>query len=442
MVVNRSRAEVVKRSKPRLSLKGAVRVLASRFGVGLQSLPVWAAFSNSAGWSDKVAMQLSAVFRAVKLNAETIGSLPVHVYRWDDDGPTEVEDGQTAALLRRPHPDYTTMEFFEAMVASMEFYGDGVALKEKIGSRVVALRPLDCSPGAMEIFRNESGRIVFRTRDPKGNQVDYSSTDVLHFKGFSFGGVRGISTIAAGAQSMGIASASQRAAVAVYKKGLRASGFVQTQGSLKESQREQIQHILDQYMGADAAGGVMLLDSGMKFESMGVSAKDAELLATRRFEVEEIGRWFGTPPILLGHSGDGITAWGSGIDAIIQSWMTLGLRQRLVRMQQCMGDRLLTAEERGHGQYVRYNPDALLAVNSTARISVLSQAVQNSIMSPDEARALMELHAVSGGDQVLANANLVPLAQLGQSAPQSEQVRAMLASWLQPDGAVNENRGV
>lgn len=187
---------------------------------------------------------------------------------------------------------------------------------------------------------------------------------------------------------------------------------------------------MSQYMGAANAGGLMILEGGMKFNALNMSAQDAELLLTRKFEIEELGRWFGMPPILLGHAVDGQTMWGSGVDSIIQSWMTLGLNQRLRRVQQVIQKRLMTPSERAEGLYVRFNADALLAVNSTARIGFITQAVQNSILTPDEGRALLERGAMPGGDQLLAQVNLVPLGQLGDKQAQEVQLRAAFRSWL------------
>ena len=143
------------------------------------------------------------------------------------------------------------------------------------------------------------------------------------------------------------------------------------------------------------------------------------------------------PPILLGHAVDGQTMWGSGVDSIIQSWMTLGLSQKLRRVQQVIGKRLMNRDERAAGLYARFNADALLAVNSTARIGFITQAVQNSILTPDEGRALLERGKLPGGDQLLAQVNLVPLAQLGDNQQQEEQLRSSLRSWLRIEDKPN-----
>lgn len=239
---------------------------------------------------------------------------------------------------------------------------------------------------------------------------------------------------------MGLAIAAEKTAGRLFKSGLRNSGFLNAGQVLNPDDRAKLEKIMADYMGAGNAGGLMILEGGMTFTPMNMSSVDAELLLTRKFEIEEIGRWFDMPPILLGHAVDGQTMWGSGVDSIIQSWMTLGLSQRIRRAQQAIDKRLRTAGERAEGLYTRYNPDALLAVNSVARINFISQAVQNSILTPDEGRALIERGKQPGGDKLLAQVNLVPLDRLGDTSAPADQARSALRAFLQIEDKPNEDR--
>ena len=429
--------------------KSYIQRLASAFT--LRSTPVWSYISGVAGGfvqngvsSAEQALQLSAVWSAVKRYSETIGSIPAHMYRWTDNGPERVEDSDSSrVLLESPNAEQTPMEFWSGFQASLELTGDGIAIKERnAAGRVVSLRMVDPRPPVTTLDRNVSNSLVYRISEAGRTPRDYGPEDIIHTRGFNLGGDRGISPVAMGAKSMGLALNAQGAAQEVFKKGLRVSGFLQTQRTINNpDERKRLNEILQQYMGGQNAGGFMLLEGGMEFNKVGINPIDAELLMTRKFEIEEIGRWFDMPPILLGHAVDGQTMWGSGVDSIVQSWMTLGLRQRLVRNQQRIWKSLLTSRERGSGIYMRYNPDALLAVNSTTRIEVLSKAVQNSLLSPNEARTLQDRPAVPGGDKVLAQVNLVPLDQLGENTGSDSQVRSMLQTWLMPLPGENNGRG-
>lgn len=408
-----------------------------RLGLGSRFSSFWGGFfgaGNAAGQvvTAETAMSLSAVYRAVRLTAETVASLPVNCYTEGAAGPVLERGSEVDRLIRTsPNADQTPMEFWEQMVACMELLGEGAARKHwNIGrTRVVAVEVLD--PGRLRDVENPQGTAWWwEYTNHRGEKIELRQDDVLHLPGFSMQGRRGISSVTVARQTLGLALAANQTAGGLFKSGMRNSGFLETGQVLEGDDREKLSKIMSEYMGAANAGGLMILEGGMKFNPLNMSAADAELLLTRKFEIEEIGRWYGMPPILLGHAVDGQTMWGSGVDSIIQSWMTLGLNQRLRRVQQVIHKRLMTPSERAEGLYVRFNADALLAVNSTARIGFITQAVQNSILTPDEGRALLERGAMPGGDQLLAQVNLVPLGQLGDKQAQEVQLRAAFRSWL------------
>lgn len=421
--------------------------IGQRIGLGTNSQGFWGrAFGQESYAGEHVtpqrAMQLSAVWRAIRLSATTMASLPVNTFIDDGEGPVAVRGGDTDLLLRvSPNADQTPLEFWEQMFGCMELVGEGAARKHwnLARTRVVAIEVMD--PTRLKDVDNPQGTDwSWEYTDRKGRQIKLSREDVLHLPGFALNGRRGYSPVSYGAQTMGLAIAAEKTAGRLFKSGLRNSGFLNAGQVLNPDDRAKLEKIMADYMGAGNAGGLMILEGGMTFTPMNMSSVDAELLLTRKFEIEEIGRWFDMPPILLGHAVDGQTMWGSGVDSIIQSWMTLGLSQRIRRAQQAIDKRLRTAAERAEGLYTRYNPDALLAVNSVARINFISQAVQNSILTPDEGRALIERGKQPGGDKLLAQVNLVPLDRLGDTSAPADQARSALRAFLQIEDKPNEDR--
>lgn len=421
--------------------------IGQRIGLGGNSQGFWGrAFGQESYAGETVtpqrAMQLSAVWRAIRLSATTMASLPVNTYLTVDGGPVVEQGGDTDLLLRvSPNADQTPLEFWEQMFGCMELVGEGAARKHwNLGrTRVVAIEVMD--PTRLKDVDNPQGTDwSWEYTDRKGRQIKLAREDVLHLPGFALNGRRGYSPVSYGAQTMGLAIAAEKTAGRLFKSGLRNSGFLNAGQVLNPDDRAKLEKIMADYMGAGNAGGLMILEGGMTFTPMNMSSQDAELLLTRKFEIEEIGRWFDMPPILLGHAVDGQTMWGSGVDSIIQSWMTLGLSQRIRRAQQAIDKRLRSPVERGRGLYTRYNPDALLAVNSVARINFITQAVQNSILTPDEGRALIERGKMPGGDKLLAQVNLVPLDRLGDTSAPADQARSALRAFLNIEDKPNEDR--
>lgn len=401
--------------------------------IRLTDAKFWGGFFGGELWAGEPvtpqgAMQLSAVWAGIRLTAQTLASMPKATFETTANGPVAVQGSDVDTLIRvSPNEDQTPQEFWEQIIGCQELVGDGMAWKRRIGRRTVAMTLMD--PLRTDLRENAAGGWEYRYTDPKGFLHILAPADVFHLKNFSLGGPRGMSTIAYGAQTMSLARAAQKSAGRLFKSGMRNAGFINTQQVLEEPDRKRLHEILGEYASGQNEGGFMLLEAGMTWQAMGMSAKDAELLLTMRFSIEELGRWLGLPPILLGHAVEGQTMWGSGVDAIIQAWLTLGLNQRVTRVEQAIAKRLMLPEERAR-LYVKLNTDALLRVNSTSRATFLATMVQNGLLTRDEGRELLERGKMPGGDQLTAQVNLVPLAQLGQSSPADQAARSALRAWL------------
>lgn len=405
-------------------------------GLTAQSLGAWRYWSGGGTKSGQSvtpesAMQLTAVFRAVRLTSSTVASLPIKIYRNTSSGPEEVTDTTTARLLRyKPNSDQTVFEFIEQLVACQELLGEGFARKVRgISGDVVSLQILH--PSRMVDRDNSAGTGYFwEYTDPKGSKHILQPDDVLHLRGFSMVGRRGVSPIAVCREAVGMAQAANETAANLFATGMRNSGFITTNAVFQGNQRAELQEIMERSMGTSGMKRLMILEAGMDFKALNMNAQDAELLMTRKFEIEELGRMFDMPPILLGHSGQGQTMWGSGVSAIIKSWLSLGLRQRIRRLEQMLDARLLSSREQAQGLYVKVNIDALLSADMLERIEVLSRAVLSSLMTPDEARAKLELGSMPGGDKLLAQTSLAPLATLGDNDAPADGLKSAFIRFL------------
>lgn len=410
--------------------------LRQAIGLTSQSLGAWRYWAGGATKSGQSvtpesAMQLTAVFRAVRLTSSTVASLPIKIYRNTPKGPEEVTDTPSARLLRyKPNSDQTVFEFIEQLMACQELLGEGFARKIRgVSGEVVSLQILH--PSRMIDRDNSAGTGYFwEYTDQRGRKMILQPDEVLHLRGFSMSGRRGVSPIAVCREAVGMAQAANETAANLFASGMRNSGFIKTNATFQGTQRAELQEILERSLGTSGMKRLMILEAGMDFEALNMNAQDAELLLTRKFEIEELGRMFDMPPILLGHASQGQTMWGSGVSAIIKSWLSLGLRQRIRRLEQMLDSRLLSDKEQGQGLYVKVNIDALLSADMLERIEVLSRAVLSSLMTPDEARAKLELGTMPGGNVLLAQTSLAPLATLGDNEAPADGLKSAFIRFL------------
>jgi HK97 family phage portal protein len=259
---------------------------------------------------------------------------------------------------------------------------------------------------------NRDGALEYRFQDR--GKVEWLPRDkVFHVRGFTLGkSDEGLSPLAAARQALSISLATEEAAGKTFSQGMRASGFF-TGPALKTDQREQFtKTFIDPIIGNDAKAHYGILESGFDFKPINIPPKDAEMLMSRRFNVEEICRFMGTPPILVGHAGEGQTMWGSGVESIILAWLTLGLDAHLSCFEKAINRWLLTPAERSK-YYAEFDRDALLRADSAARAEFVSKMIQNAQMTPNEGRKKANRLPLPGGDVLLVNSTLVPLTQAG-----------------------------
>lgn len=359
-------------------------------------------------------MSLSAAWAAVRLNARTIASCGRKVYRRTT--PLHRETAEDHPLHRvlaiSPNPDQTPMEFWEGQITALNLRGNAFARIARRGDRqVVALWPL--SPDTVRVYRAVNGE---RRYNINGKE-DLGTNDVFHLRGFGAGGDQGLSPIAYGRQTIATALAAEEVAGSTFGNGLQLSGFVEDQPGAKTTidQRKDLVTLFEQFAGSTKAGKVMPLPPGMAFKALGLSPEDAQLLDTRRFSVEEICRWFSVFPILIGHSAQGQTMWGSGIEQIVLAWLTLGLGTELERIEQAIEKQLILPAEQGR-LYVQHNVESLLRADSAARAALYSALGQNGVASRNYMRSKENLapYEGEGGDLLTVQSNLIPLDQLGK----------------------------
>jgi len=367
------------------------------------------------------ALQQDVVWACVRRIAETIATLPLHLYATDAEGKASKDRQHPlySILHDRPNIEMTAVEFWEAMVGSYLLWGNGYASVDRTGRRIVALNPM--RPDRVQVTRQADGSLLY-TYTINGQTQKFAEDDVLHIKGFSLDGMMGLSPVGQARQVLGSARAAERASGSFLRNGMRPSGTLTSPTYLTADQRLQAKEILEKFKGAAATGGTPLLEGGWTWNALTIPPEEAQLLQTRTFHVEQICRWFDVPPVLVGHSGQ--TTWGSGIEQIMLGWLTLGLRSHLKRIEQAIWRRLLTGAEQST-YYAEFNVDALLRADSVARAQQMAALAQNGLRTRNQLRALDNEPPMDGGDELTVQSNLIPLRLLGTAehltSPRSTQ---------------------
>jgi HK97 family phage portal protein len=361
------------------------------------------------------ALGLSAVWACINLLAGTISSLPLMVYQ-DVNGVRRVARDHPLYWLLHDSPnfDQTAVDFWEFMAAGIELQGNAYAAINRRGDGfITSLVPI--RPDLVRARRLASGSIEYRwTAD--GREVVRPDKQVLHIRGPLGDALSGVSTLGACRNAFDSAIAANAAAEAFFNNGIRASGVLSTDPSVKfnPEQRATLEKLLhEKFRGAMNAGRPMLLDGGLKWEALSLSPEDAQMIETRSFSVEEICRVFGVPPHMVGHS-EKSTSWGSGLEQQTLGFVKFSLRRRLKRIEQALEKQLLTKAERDAGVTIEFNLEGLLRGDSKGRSDFYKTMTQLGAMTINEVRALENMPPVEGGDVPRMQMQNVPITEAGQ----------------------------
>lgn len=398
--------------------------------IGLTDGNFWSDFyssSSAAGQTvnQKTVMTLSAAWACTRLISETAATLPLKIYERRPEGRRAAVDYPLYNMLHsRPNADCTAVTFWESLIAAMLLHGNGRAEQKFIGPRLVALEFL--IPGRLQP-KDKLGNVFIYT-DLNGKKREIPRSRVFHVPAFSLDGREGLSAISYGAQVFGSALASTEAANSTLKSGLMSKIFFKLDRVLKKEQREDFRDSLKAVKGALNAGESPLLEGGMDAEAISISPKDAQLLETRAFSVEDICRWFRVDPSMVGH-GNKDSNWGTGLEQKVLAFLTFTLSPWLKRIEQAINSSLIPPQDRDK-YYAEFSLEGLLRADSAARAAFFSVMVNNGIMTRDEVRRLENMPPKGGNADVLTvQSAMTPLDALGNQTD-GDRARAALAAWL------------
>tara|TARA_R110000751_G_scaffold65483_1_gene133929 strand:+ start:2200 stop:3408 length:1209 start_codon:yes stop_codon:yes gene_type:complete len=356
-------------------------------------------------------LALSAVWACTNLLSGTISSLPLMVYREEDGKREAAKDHALYRILHdSPNFDQTAVDFWDFMSASIELWGNAYAEITRTNGKVVGLSPVN--PDLMTVRRLQNGSLEYRwTQD--GRQRELTDKDILHIRGFGGAPLGGMSTLHFGRNSFGLAKAIDRSASTTFANGMRPSGALTFDAFLSPENRKIARtNLVEEYVGAVNAGKPLILEGGTKWQQLTINPEDAQMLESRRFSVEEICRFFGVPPHMVGHT-ENSTSWGTGLEQQTLGFQKFTLRRRLKRIEQALEKQLLTPSDRAKGIRIEFALEGLLRGDSAARSAFYASALQNGWMTINETRALENLPPVEGGEIPRMQMQNVPITEAG-----------------------------
>lgn len=376
--------------------------------------------------TERSSMQMTAVYSCVRILAEAVAGLPLHLYKYNESGGKErAAENQLYFLLHdEPNPEMTSFVFRETLMTHLLLWGNAYAQLIRNGKgEVIALYPL--MPNRMTVDRDNKGRLYYqywRGKDEaklsRDNIVILQPSDVLHIPGLGFDGLVGYSPIAMAKNAVGMAIACEEYGAKFFANGATPGGILEHPGIVKDPARVR-ESWNAVYQGSGNAHRIAVLEEGMKYTPIGISPEQAQFLETRKFQINEIARIFRVPPHMV---GDLEKSSFSNIEQQSLEFVKYTLEPWLVRWEQAMVRSLLSKTEKEQ-YFIKFNVDGLLRGDYESRMNGYAIGRQNGWLSANDIRELEDMNhipAEQGGDTYLVNGNMLPLDQAGKFYTESE----------------------
>jgi HK97 family phage portal protein len=356
---------------------------------------------------ETAALNLSAVFRAVSLVAGAVGSLPLRTLQGSEGGRAV----RVASFLDNPGGDrFTPVEWAEVIMGHLLLHGNAYLQHIRNGAgQMVALYPVHPAGISTEWDDTRPGGKVHKASgvNSRGEPFteSFDTRTMTQVMGPSLDGLVGISCLHAGRLSLGTALAGERSANRQFRNGAMIAGLVtpaDQEQDLDEDEAKAVKAAVNKTMtGPEHAGDIAVMSKALKFQPWAQASRDAQFLESRVFSVDEVGRWFGVPPHLLGLTekssswGQGIAEQNRGLARYTLSGWTGRIEQRVSRLVPV-------------GRYAEFDYSAFVRPAPEDEARLLIEQVNAGLLTLNEARAVMNRAPLPGGDLPRVPAGAAP----------------------------------
>lgn len=355
-----------------------------------------------------LAMQVASVYACVRLIAGAIASLPLPIYKRTQDGRERIDHDYWWLLNEQPCPAFSAHAYWEFQVWQMLLRGSGLSYLYRGPNQmgpIQQIMPLQRENVTIFKYGERSERLGYRIQNADGDgYFNVDQDDVLHFPNAGFDGMDAPSVIASAArQAIGIAYKADEFSGKFYGSGAHVQYAVTSDKKISPEQQDAFREafVATYGSGQGPTGRPLMLTEGLKVEQLAMTAADAQLLESRKFQKGDIATAFGVPPHMIGDT-EKSSSWGTGIEQMGIGFVQYTLMPPMGRIQDELNRKLWPRSMR---TFTEFNTDALMQGDSKAQAEYFGKALggpgSQGWMTLNEVRRLKNLPPVDGGDRVI-----------------------------------------
>ena len=365
---------------------------------------------SGASVSHQSALEVPAVLSCVRVISEGVAQVPFKVYRQVGDKIMPAAEHPLYRVLhRKPNGWMTSFELRETMTIHCVMTGDAYAFINRVRGEVRELIPFP--PGAVNCKQKDDYSLEYQITAPSGKTMTVPQEAVWHWRGPSWDAVSGLDVVKMAREAIGLAMSAEESQARMQKNGAAISGTYSGEGTLNAEQYKAMRAWLDkEFDGAANLGKTKLLDRNAKFHPQSMTGIDAQLLETRKHQIEEVCRAFRVMPIMAGYSDKAATY--ASAEQMFLAHVVHTLSPWYERIEQSAECHLLTDAEVEAGYFVKFNAAGLMRGSHKDRSEYFAKALGSggspAWMTADEVRALEELNPMGGDAAMLPKPTNVP----------------------------------
>ena len=338
------------------------------------------------------AMNISAVFAATNLISNTIAMLPIKVQKKATNGKNEVDNHPLNIVFGDKSNTNNLSKFtmIKMIVQSVILKGNGFCYIDRANDgSVTGLRFIEATD--VLIYYSKQRNILYYDA-PVISKKHIEPINMLHFVLHSYDGINGLSVLSYANRTLGITNASENSAKSFFENGMNVNGLLKVLTPLNAKQKDEIRSSWQQAYNGNG-GGLAIINSNMEYQQLQLSPEDSQLLASRKFNVEDIARFFCINPILIG--GEGKASYNS-LEMLQQAFLVHTLQPYITMIENEMNRKLLKPSEAK--LTIQLETNELLRINKQSQASYYQTMVNSGILSINEVRKDLGFNPIEGGD--------------------------------------------
>lgn len=371
------------------------------------------------GGTKEKALSEATYFACLKVLSESVGKLPLKLLKYEgNNGVTTARQHPLYnTLYSRPNPYMTSTSFWSTIEQNRNHHGNAYVYIKGAGSKM----SLWILPSEDVSIWYDNQKILSDVPDvhylySKGGKLyDFRSEEVLHFKtSNTFDGIKGVSVREQLKMTIDGNIKAQKMLNSMYKSGFTAKAVVQYTSDLSEPNLKKFKEKIEKFAGSDLDDEetkmIIPLPVGTSLTPLNVKLTDNQFIEVKKYSAIQIASAFGIKPNQI---GDYEKSSYANSEAQQLSFYVDTMLYILKQYEEEINYKLLSEEDIQNGYYFKFNVAVILRADMKSQIETLCQAISNFLYTPNEARALLDMEAREGGDQLLGNGATIPLQLAG-----------------------------